>query len=89
MKVKQGNIGGVDSTQHMLHCMSQYNNRTLGTKGGAHAVWARTSSQSSTEWGSEQGQRGIVKGQAKATHPRSRLLRGTIDKKEQWKRSIG
>jgi hypothetical protein len=32
MKVKQGSIGGVDSMQHMLHYMSHYNNRTLGTK---------------------------------------------------------
>jgi hypothetical protein len=38
MKVKQGSIGGVDSVQHMLHCMSQYNNRKLGTMGGAHVV---------------------------------------------------
>jgi hypothetical protein len=56
MKVKQGSIkgkDGADSAQHMLHCMSQYNNGMLGTRDGAHMVWARTSSQSSTEWGSE------------------------------------
>jgi hypothetical protein len=56
MKVKQGSIkgkDGADSVQHMLHCMSQYNNGMLGTRGGAHTAWARTSSRSSTEWGSE------------------------------------
>jgi hypothetical protein len=79
MKVKQGSIqgkGGVDSTQHMLHCMSQYNNGTLRIKDGAHVVWARTSGQSSTEWGSKQGQRGIMKGQAEAARPESRLTKG-------------
>jgi hypothetical protein len=79
MKVKQGSIkgkDGADSAQHMLHCMSQYNNGTLGTKGGAHTAWARTSGRSSTEWGSEQGRRGIVKGQAEAMHPKSRLTKG-------------
>jgi hypothetical protein len=48
MKVKQGGIMG-DSAQHMLHCMSQYNNGTLRTKDGAHAAWTRTSGRSSTE----------------------------------------
>ena len=79
MKVKQGSIkgkDGADSVQHMLHCMSQYNNGTLRTKGGAHVAWARTSGWSSTEWGSKQGLRGIVKGQAKAARPESRLPKG-------------
>jgi hypothetical protein len=68
MKVKQESIkgkDGADSAQHMLHCMSQYNNGTLRTKDGAHAAWARTSGRSSTEWekGSEQsGWRGNRKG---------------------------
>jgi hypothetical protein len=79
MKVKQGSIGGVDSTQHMLHCMSQYNNRTLGTKGGAHVARVRTSSWSSTEWGrgvNNKGEGESWRGWAKAARPESRLTKG-------------
>jgi hypothetical protein len=52
MKVKQGSIkgkGGADSAQHMLRCMSQYNNGMLRKGDGAHAAWVRTSGRSSTE----------------------------------------
>jgi hypothetical protein len=41
MNVKQGSIKGkrgADSTQHMLHCMSQYNNGTLRKGRSTHGV---------------------------------------------------
>ena len=41
MKVRQGSIGKADSAQHMLHYISQYNNRMLGKGKGAHIAWAR------------------------------------------------
>jgi hypothetical protein len=95
MKVKQGSIkgkDGADSAQHMLHCMSQYNNGTLRTKGGAHAAWARTSSRSSTEWekGSEQSGRRVNR-KWDGPRPCVRSLdyqKRTIDRKGEQKESM-
>jgi hypothetical protein len=58
MKVKQGSMKGkrgADSAQHMLHFMSQYNNGTLGTRGGAHAARARPAAGAQLNGGVNKG----------------------------------
>jgi hypothetical protein len=48
--------GGEDSMQHILHCMSQYNNGTLGTKGGAHVAGARPVAGAQLNGGANKGE---------------------------------
>jgi hypothetical protein len=55
MKVKQGSIRGADSAQHMLHCMSQYINGMLGTKGGVHAAGVRPAAGAQLNRGASKG----------------------------------